>query len=142
MVSDTLDTGEIRRYGPKIFRRHGYLVGTAGASGLLQRILATSFPDVLSELGLATWIGQRVKEVNNVEEDGIKLLLCSPTEVWTINHDCVYLSPPGEPAAIGCGSGYALGYLDGRPGQLRKAVKSAIKRDPWCGGELQDVRIR
>lgn len=138
MVADSLDTGSVRRYGPKIFRRHDYLVGTAGASGLLQRILAAAdWPVVLTEFGLATWIG-KFDGVND-DHGGIELILCTRELVWVIEGDAVY-STTGA-AAVGCGAAYALGYLEARPGRLREAVEAACKHDPYCGGEVTEVRL-
>lgn len=139
MVADTLDTGDVKRYGPKIFRRHDYLVGTAGSSGLLQRILAASFPEVLSELGLADWIGRRTKEDRGDDGPDISLVFSTRDVVWVVEGDAVYQT--GKLAAIGCGAAYALGYLEARPGRLVDAVAAACKHDPYCGGEIQDERL-
>ncbi len=133
MAADTLDTGAIRRYGPKIFRRHDYLVGTAGSSGLLQRILAApDWPVVLTELGLATWIS-KFEGVND-DSHGVELILCTRDVVWVVEGDAVY-STTGH-AAVGCGSAFALGYLEAKPSKLREAVAAACKFDPYCGGEI------
>lgn len=138
MVADSLDTGVVRRYGPKIFRRHDYLVGTAGSSGLLQRILAApDWPVVLTELGLATWIA-KFEGVND-DTSGTSLLLCTRDLVWVLEGDAVY-STTGH-AAVGCGAAYALGYLEARPGRLREAVEAACKHDPYCGGEVIEERV-
>lgn len=138
MVADTLDTGSVRRYGPKIFRRHDYLVGTAGSSGLLQRILAApDWPVTLTELGLATWIS-KFDGVND-GQSGTELILCTRDLVWVIEGDAVYANT--EASAVGCGAPYALGYLEARPGRLLEAVAAACKHDPYCGGELQDERL-
>jgi hypothetical protein len=137
MVADSLDTGAVKRFGPKIFRRHDYLVGTAGSSGLLQRILAASFPEVLSELGLADWIGRRLESARG--DDGVELILCTRDLVWTIEGDAVY-STTGV-AAVGCGAPYALGYLEAKPGDLVGAVRAACKHDPYCGGDVIEERL-
>lgn len=138
MVADSLDTGSVRRYGPKIFRRHDYLVGTAGAGGLLQRILAAAdWPVVLTELGLATWIG-KFDGVND-DHGGIELILCTRDLVWVIEGDAVYSTT--KHAAVGCGAAYALGYLEARPGRLREAVEAACKHDPYCGGSIIEERL-
>lgn len=138
MAADSLDTGTVRRYGPKIFRRHDYLVGTAGSSGLLQRILAASFPEALSELGLADWIGRRIASAK--AEDGVELILCTRDLVWVIEGDAVYSST--DACAVGCGAPYALGYLEAKPGKLREAVRAACKHDPYCGGRVYEVKLR
>ena len=138
VCSDSLDTGSVRRYGPKIFRRHDYLVGTAGSSGLLQRILAApDWPLELTEAGLATWIN-RFDGVNS--EHGTELILCTRSEVWIIEGDAVYSST--QAVAVGSGAAYALGYLEGRPGRLREAVRAACKHDPYCGGKVTELRVR
>jgi hypothetical protein len=137
MAADSLDTGSVRRYGPKIFRRHDYLVGTAGSSGLLQRILAApDWPVTLTELGLATWIS-KFDGVN--AHDGIELILATRDLVWVIEGDAVYSSTGA--CAVGCGAPYALGYLEARPGRLKEAVEAACKHDPWCGGQVTEVRL-
>lgn len=137
IAADSLDTGSVRRYGPKIFRRHDYLVGTAGRSGLLQRMLAGAWPETLSELGLATWVSQ-YPDANS--DAGVELLLVTRTLVWVIEGDAVY-STAGV-AAVGCGAPYALGYLEGKPGRLREAVRAACKHDPYCGGRVTEARLR
>jgi hypothetical protein len=138
MAADSLDTGSVRRYGPKIFRRHDYLVGTAGSSGLLQRILAApDWPVTLTELGLATWIS-KFEGVNH-DESGTELILATRDLVWVIEGDAVYSST--EACAVGCGAPYALGYLEARPGKLREAVEAACKHDPYCGGSVTEVRL-
>jgi hypothetical protein len=137
MAADSLDTGSVRRYGPKIFRRHDYLVGTAGSSGLLQRILAApDWPVVLTEPGLASWIS-RFDGVNG--EHGTELILCTPDLVWVVEGDAVYSTT--EACAVGCGAAYALGYLAARPGRLRQAVEAACAFDPYCGGTVTEERL-
>jgi hypothetical protein len=138
MAADSLDTGSVRRYGPKIFRRHDYLVGTAGGSGLLQRILAApDWPVQLTEFGLATWISK----FDGVNDDthGTSLIICTRDLVWVVEGDAVYSST--EACAVGCGASYALGYLEARPGRLVEAVAAACKHDPYCGGDVIEERL-
>ncbi len=138
VCSDSLDTGSVRRYGPKIFRRHDYLVGTAGSSGLLQRILAApDWPSELTEAGLATWIN-RFDGVNG--DHGTELILCTRHVVWVVEGDAVYSTT--QAVAVGSGAAYALGYLEGRPGRLREAVRAACKHDPYCGGKVTEMQVR
>jgi hypothetical protein len=138
MSADSLDTGSVRRYGPKIFRRHDYLVGTAGSSGLLQRILsAPDWPVTLTEPGLATWIN-KFEGVND-DSHGTELILATRDLVWVIEGDAVYSST--DACAVGCGAAYALGYLEARPGKLKEAVECACRFDPYCGGPVTEVRL-
>ncbi len=105
---------------------------------MLQRILAASVPEVLSELGLADWIGRRVAGVKDAE--GVELILCERTRVWVIEGDAVYCSTGA--VAVGCGAAYALGYLEAKPGKLKEAVRAACKHDPYCGGKVTEMRLR
>lgn len=138
MVSDSLDTGTVRRFGPKIFRRETYLVGTAGASGLLQRMLAGAWPKALSEDALSRWVARFGENVDH-PQNGTMLLLASADRVWTVEGSAVYWTR--GVAAAGCGAAYALGYLEAKAGDLVGAVRAACKHDPWCGGKVADVRL-
>ena len=66
-------------------------------------------------------------------------MVVTKSQVWSIEGGYVYTRT--FPFAIGTGAPWALGRLDAAPNELRKAVAFAIRCDPYCGGQIREVRL-
>jgi hypothetical protein len=139
MMSDSRETGAIKRSCIKFFRKHGYLIGGAGSSAplaMLEHVVA--WPKRPTVAGLTKWIYQHHSvEALNFEE--IELLIVTPKHVIEVEGRVVH--PPALSGAVGSGAAWAQGYLLGKPGDLKGAVEAACRFDPYCAGPVREAKL-
>jgi hypothetical protein len=137
MVSDSRVSGEKTiAVAAKIHRMHGYLVGFAGDMGHWQRLLfCASWPRTPAVKSLVEFCN----EYPEITANHVDILVCTKTTVFEIDGGSVSEVAEG---AIGTGEAIARGYLAGRPGDVRGAVRAAIAFDPNCGGPLAERKLR
>lgn len=138
MASDSRDTGVTKRTCVKMFRRHGYLIGGAGASAplnILEHVV--EWPLKPSVEVLTKWLWEH-HDPDYLSFDDVELVVCSAKRVWVLDERAFYECAVG---AVGSGGGYALGYLEARPNDLEGAVKAACKYDPYCAGPVRELHL-
>ncbi len=138
ITTDSLDSADVRWYGPKAWRMHGYLIAVAGSCKRGDMRLESDAelwparPTTRSlRAAVLTW-------PENAGED-TEWLVVTAAKVWTIESGYVY--PRTFPHAIGCGAPWALGRLSADPDPLA-AVALAIRNDAYCGGRIRALRVR
>ncbi len=138
IVTDSLDTGAIKRSVPKAFRRNGYLVGGAGESAPLNiiehAITWPSFPTVES---LTDFLYQH-HDSDALDFGKVELVVCTASLVFVLDDSAWYESAE---AAIGSGAAYALGYLRAKPKDFVGAVEAACAYDPYCAGPVRELKL-
>lgn len=139
MMADSRETGTIKRSCVKFFRKHSYLVGGAGASAplaVLEHVLY--WPKALSVEALTRWVFKHhAKDALDFEDT--ELLIVTSREVFVTEGRIVH--PPALTGAVGSGSSWAQGYLEGKPGDLEGAIKAACKFDPYCAGPIRKAEL-
>ncbi len=139
MRSDSRDTGVIKRSVAKMFQRHGYLVGGAGASAPLSVLeFEVDWPRTPSVETLTRWVYQH-HDPEYLDLDECELILATRKRVFVVECRAVYEAAYG---AIGSGGAYALGYLAARPQDLDGAVHAACQFDPYCAGPLRKLDLK
>lgn len=139
LAADSRETGAIKRNCVKFFRKHDYLVGGAGASAplcVLEHVIP--WPKTLSVASLSRWI-YKYHDPNKVDFDDTELIIVTDKAVFVTEGRIVH--PPGVVGGVGSGSPWALGYLEGAPGDLEGAVKAACKYDPYTAGPVRAVEL-
>jgi ATP-dependent protease HslVU (ClpYQ) peptidase subunit len=138
MAADSRDTGTTKRSCVKLFRRHGYLVGGAGASAPLNTLEhVIEWPLKPSVESLTKWVWEN-HDAAYLDFDQIELVIATGKRVFVLDDRAFYEAGAG---AVGSGAGYALGYLEAKPNDLEGAVKAACKYDPYCAGPVREMRL-
>jgi ATP-dependent protease HslVU (ClpYQ) peptidase subunit len=138
MASDSRDTGAIKRSCTKIFRRHGYLVGGAGASAPLNVLeFELTWPVKPTIESLTRWVYQH-HDPETLDFEAIELLIATKTQVFTVEGRAAFVAPFG---AIGSGAAYALGYMQAKPKDLAGAISAACQYDPYCAGPVRKMEL-
>jgi ATP-dependent protease HslVU (ClpYQ) peptidase subunit len=109
----------------KIFYKDGVCFVLGGQMNLVDDLI-NSWPDLGIEtenIGGFAWDGEKLWEI-----------VCSDEKLTKQKHDV------NEPWACGTGGDFALGALD-MGATAEEAVKIAIGRDIYSGGEVKTVRI-
>ncbi len=139
LAADSRETGAIKRNCVKFFRKHDYLVGGAGASAplcTLEHVI--TWPKKLSVASLSRWIYKH-HDPNKLDFEETELIIVTATQVFVTEGRIVH--PPGLAGGVGSGSPWAMGYLEGHPGDLEGAVKAACKFDPFTAGPIRTADL-
>ncbi len=110
----------------KIFRAGELIIGVAGDVASLERVRA--------------WVGAGCPQEAPPKVKDCSILFVHPNARVFVSEDG---APPMEldsPTAIGSGRNFALAAMDLGFDALT-AVRSAIKRDPLCGGQIRTLKI-
>lgn len=138
LTTDSLDSAEVRWWGPKAWRMHSYLIGVAGSCGRGDQRLehdASLWPRRPSTRSLRA----AVQGWPSAAGADTEWLVVAADGVWSIEGGYVYARR--FPHAIGCGAPWALGRLSADPDPIA-AVRLACKMDAFCGGKIRDLRVR
>lgn len=138
LCTDSRETGTTKRDAPKHFRKHGYLVGTAGDCAALtaaEHVLAWPKTPTVRNL---TRLLHKHQDADNCDFGQTSLLVVTASTVLVADGLYVYEAPAG---AIGSGAPYALGYLRAHPDDLEGAVAAACFYDPYCAGPIRTVTL-
>lgn len=137
IVTDSLDTGTIKRSAPKSFRRNGYLIGGAGESAplnILEHVIKwPPFPSVES---LTAFVYEH-HDTDALDFGRVSLVVATASSVFVLD-DCWH---EAQEAAIGSGAAYALGYLRAKPKDFVGAVEAACAYDPYCAGPVRELKL-
>lgn len=137
--TDSLDSGDVRWYGPKAWRMHGYLIGVAGKSSRgVQRL--ESDKSLWPRKPTTRSLRAAVYDWPSSGDSETTWLVVTPERVWSIEDGYVY--PRSFPFAAGCGAPWALGRLHAAPDEPAEAVRLACAHDAYCGGRVRVVRCR
>lgn len=138
IVTDSLDTGTIKRSSAKAFRRNGYLIGGAGESSPLtileHSITWPSYPTVES---LTTFLYE-YHDQSALDFGKVELVVARADVVFVLDDSAWYETTE---AAIGSGAAYALGYLKAKPKDFVGAVEAACAYDPYCAGPVRELKL-
>ena len=137
ITTDSLDSADVRWYGPKAWRMHGYLVGVAGNCSRGDQRLETD-ASLWPERPSTRSLKRIVHTWPSTAGDNTSWLVVTADSVWTIEGGYVYSRK--FPHAIGCGAPWALGRLSADPDPIA-AVALAITHDPYCGGRIRDLKL-
>jgi hypothetical protein len=139
LTTDSLDSADVRWYGPKAWRMHGYLIGVAGSCERGDQRLEHDgelWPVTPSTRALRAAVANQWPLSAG---KGTTWIVVTESRCWTIEGGYVYTRK--LPHAIGCGASWALGRLDVDPTDPAAAVRFACKHDAFCGGRVRDLRL-
>jgi ATP-dependent protease HslVU (ClpYQ) peptidase subunit len=138
LCTDSRETGTTKRDAPKHFRKHDYLVGTAGDCAALtaaEHVMA--WPKKPSVRNL-TRLLHKHQDSENCDFGQVSMVVVTRETVLVIDGLYVYEAAAG---AIGSGAPYALGYLRAAPEDLEGAVAAACFYDPYCAGPIRKIEL-
>lgn len=138
IVTDSLDTGTIKRSAPKAFKRNGYLIGCAGESAPLNILEhSITWPNYPTIEYLTTFVYE-YHDVDALDFGRVELVVATASTVFVLDDSAWYESAE---AAIGSGAAYALGYLRAKPKDFTGAVEAACAYDPYCAGPVRELKL-
>jgi len=135
LVSDSRETGLVKRTCTKVWALAGCIVGGAGASaelGLIEHV--RKLPARPSTDALWRWVW-KAHDPAYLDLDQTELLVADAKALWLIEGRQVTEVPFG---AIGSGAPFALGWLRAKPLDLRGAVECACHYDPYSAGPVRE----
>jgi hypothetical protein len=135
LICDSRETGLVKRTCTKVWRLSGCVVGGAGASaelGLIEHVKKVPAKPTTQTLWRWIWLAH---DPSYLDLDETELLIASPDALWLVEGRQVTEVQIG---AIGSGAPFALGYLRGKPGDLRGAVEAACHYDPYSAGPVRE----
>lgn len=137
LTTDSLDSADVRWYGPKAWRMHGYLIGVAGSCQRGDQRLEHD-----TDLWPVRPSTRALRAAVQTWPDGAGAnttwIVVTADAVWTVEGGYVY--PRAFPHAIGCGAPWALGRLSADPDPVA-AVRFACRHDAYCGGRVRDLSL-
>ncbi len=138
LVTDSRETGAIKRDAAKHFRVHDFIVGTAGDCGALMAAEHVfRWPKRPTVKSLTRWLyWSHDPGWSDFRETS--MLVVTRTKVFVLEGLYVYETPAG---AVGSGAPYALGYLRGQPDDLEGAIAAACFFDPYCSGPVRRIEV-
>lgn len=138
ILTDSLDTGAIKRSVPKAFKRNGYLIGGAGESAPLNILEhSVNWPNFPSVETLTTFLYEH-HDSDALDFNKVELVVATAAMVFVLDDSAWYEC---QEAAIGSGAAYALGYLKAKPKDFTGAVEAACAYDPYCAGPVRELRL-
>lgn len=139
IACDSQETGAYTERCAKLYRlTDGRIAGTTGDSGLSLKMIRYLDGEIGADEWFWTWGGYGeaslilVGKKHWTNTDGSQE---SERGCWIIDSDSLEEIPARLPAAVGSGSLLAMGAMEAGCSP-KKAVKIAIRRDPYCGGPI------
>lgn len=149
IACDSQETGDYIEKCQKLYKLDdGRIAGTTGDSGLCLKLIDWMNGELSSDEWYHTWSGYGyaglliVGTKSEKYSRDAKRQATHTTEFgcWFIETDSLVEIPVMLPAAVGSGGKIAMGAMEAGASPER-AVKIAIKRDPYCGGKIEVWKI-